>query len=65
MQHIKILKCSVSKYWYDDKVGQTFPLVDSKTHEVKESPTESNTCYVVLHDNKEHVVVAEDCEVVA
>ena len=64
MAKVKIKKCSVSRYWYADKVGETFTLSESKKHEVKISATESNACYVVLHKDKEHVVVIDDCEVV-
>jgi hypothetical protein len=65
MTKIKIKKCSVPRYWYAQKIGETFTLAETKKHEVKESPIESNTCYVVLFENKEHVVIVDDCEVLS
>ena len=62
---IKINKCSVSRYWYHDMIGDTFPLVDDKKYEVKESKDNANNCYIVIHSNQEHVVICDDCEVVA
>jgi len=62
MKRIKILNCSVSKYWYADKIGETFALCEEKKHDIRETATESNKCVVVLHKQKEHVVVAADCE---
>ena len=61
---IEIKQCSHAHYWYADKVGESFPLVGLDKHEIRESSSSSNSCYVVVHDNKEHVVIIDDCEVI-
>ena len=60
-----IHKCSVDKYWYKDKIGESFPMVDDKKFEIREDKDNANSRYVVIYNNKEHVVVVEDCEVIA
>ena len=61
---IKIKQCSVNRYWYSEMIGKEFPLVNNKVHEVKEDNEKSNKCYTVIHENKEHVVLVNDCEVI-
>ena len=60
---IKIVQCSNENYWYKDLIGESFPLVDLEKREIRASATSANTCYVAIHNNKEHVVIVDDCEV--
>ena len=59
---IKIIACTIDNYWYEDKIGDEFTLVDEKKHEIRESATSSNSCYVISHGGEEYVVAVADCE---
>ena len=61
---VLIKSCSVPKYWYADRIGETFTLVDDTKHEIRENSDSANACYVVIHNNKEYVVVVDDCEMI-
>ena len=60
---IKIKKCSVSQYWYKTRIGEVFELTNDKKYEVKRGNNKSGYCYIVLHENQEHVVAVNDCEI--
>ena len=59
---IRITQCTVARYWYADRIGEEFALVNETKHEVRETSERANTCCVVIADNKEAVVAVADCE---
>ena len=55
--YLKILKCSVSDFWYCDHIGEMFRLITLNVYEMNHLVTSA--------DGYSNIVRIEDCEIVS